>query len=308
MEIYPWEDVSRRYSMKTHLFIAGILWLIISFLPSASIGKKVVSEEYVYLLKLEGGKVHQITEESTGYKKESVKKEIRRMEMISPGTVLEIEKGASVFLTCGECRVLNLTHKDSPFVIKMEDFKKETSTTSKIMECFTMALNNYIHPDKPGSKVRLQSRTFQKKKLCRDLWPRDNADIMYIEPINFRWWSEETHFSLEIKEFGSSAIVYSEKTMLKKIDVPLGILKQGRRYEWSLVEEKTGEKCSASFALLSKDDSNRIMKIVNNLPQLLPPGTDMETRCRLQAGYLVSEGLNYDALKLLKRNGISQQY
>jgi hypothetical protein len=74
------------------------------------------------------------------------------------------------------------------------------------------------------------------------------------------------------------------------------------------VEEKTGEKCSATFALLSKDDSSRIMEIVNNLPQLLPPGTDMETMCRLQAGYLVSEGLNYDALKWLERNGISQQY
>ncbi len=294
--------------MKTHLVITGILWLIISFLPAAAIGKEGASEEYVYLLKSEGGKVYRITEKSTEYKKESVKKEIRRMEMISPGTMLDIEKGVSVFLTCGECRVLKLTHKDSPFVIKMEDFKKETSTTSKIKEYFTIALNNYINPDKPGSKVRLQSRTYQKKKLCRDLWPHDNADIMYIEPITFKWWSKETHISLEIKEFGSNAIVYSGKTMLKKIDVPIGILKQGGRYEWSLVEEKTGEKCSATFALLSKDDSSRIMEIVNNLPQLLPPGTDMETRCRLQAGYLVSEGLNYDALKWLERNGISQQY
>ena len=30
-----------------------------------------------------------------------------------------------------------------------------------------------------------------------------------------------THFFLEIKEFGSNATVYSEKTMLKKIGVPL---------------------------------------------------------------------------------------
>jgi hypothetical protein len=96
--------------------------------------------------------------------------------------------------------------------------------------------------------------------------------------------------------------------MLTKIDVPLGILKQGGRYQWSLVEEKTGEKHIATFALLSRDDSSRIMEIVNNLPELLPPGADMETRCRLQAGYLVSEGLKYDALKCLERNGISQQY
>jgi hypothetical protein len=48
------------------------------------------------------------------------------------------------------------------------------------------------------------------------------------------------------------------------------------------------------------------MEIVNNLPTILPPGMDMETRCRLQAGYLVSEGLNYDAWIWLERNGISQ--
>jgi hypothetical protein len=295
--------------MKMLLLIFSALWLSISFLSSASVAKEGVSEEYVYLLKSEGGKVYQIIEQMKGGKKETARKEIRRMELISPGIMLEIEKGASVFLTCGGCRVLNLTHKDSPFVVKMEDFKKEGSTTSKIMEYFTMALNNYIHPDsRPGSKVRLQTRGFQKKGLCKDLWPPDIADIMSIEPIIFKWEGKETHFSLAIKEFGSNATVYSEKTMLNKIEVPLGIFKPGRRYEWFLLGEETGEKCNATFTLLSKDESNRIMEIVDHLPSLLPPGVDMETRCRLQAGYLVSEGLNYDAWKWLERNGISQQF
>jgi hypothetical protein len=295
--------------VKILLVISGILWLIISFLLSASVAKEGVSEEYVYLLKSEGGKVYRITEQMKGGKKETARKEIRRMELISPGIMLEIEKGASVFLTCGGCRILNLTHKDSPFVVKMEDFKKEGSTTSKIMEYFTMALNNYIHPDsRPGSKVRLQTRGFQKKGLCKDLWPADNVDIMPIENIIFKWEGKETHFSLTIKEFGSNATVYSEKTMLKKIEVPLEIFKPERRYEWFLLGEETGEKCNATFTLLSKDESNRIIEIVDHLPSLLPPGVDMETRCRLQAGYLVSEGLHYDAWKWLERNGISQQY
>jgi len=99
----------------------------------------------------------------------------------------------------------------------------------------------------------------------------------------------------------------SEKTMLKKIEVPSGIFKPGRRYEWFLLEEETGEKCNATFTLLSKNESNRIMEMVDHLPSLLPPVVDMETKCRLQAGYLVSEGLNYDAWKWLERNGISQQ-
>jgi hypothetical protein len=290
------------------LIILSTLWLITSFLLSASIAKEGVSEEYVYLLKSEGGKVYRVTEKTIGDKKKSLKKEIRRMEVISPGTMLEIEKGASVFLTCGGCRVLNLTHQDSPFVVKMEDFKKEGSTTSKIMEYFNMALNNYIHPDsRPGSKVRLQTRGIQKKELCKDLWPADNADIMPIEPITFKWGAKGSHFSMEIKELQRNSTVYSEKTMLRKIDVPLGILKPGRRYEWFLLEEETGERCRATFAHLSKDESSRIMEVVNNLPALLPSETDMETKCRLQAGYLASEGLHYDAWKWLDRNGISQQ-
>ena len=294
------------------LLIFSALWLSISFLSSASVAKEGASEEYVYLLKSEGGKVYRVIEKAAGGKREMVRKEIRRMELISPGTILEIEKGASVSLTCGGCRVLNLTHKDSPYGVKMEDFKKEGSTSSKIMGYFTMALNNYIHPDsKPGSKIHLSTRGYSGTPqigLCKDLWPADNADIMPIEPITFKWGVKEAHFSLTIKEFGSNTTVYSEKTMLKRIDVPLGIFKPGRRYEWFLLEEETGEKCHATFALLSKDESSRIMEVVNNLPALLPSEIDIETKCRLQAGYFLSEGLDYDAWKWLDRNGISQQF
>jgi hypothetical protein len=312
MKIYKKDDVFRRFFVKTLLVILWTLCFIMSFLSSPSFAKDEVSEEYVYLLKSEGGKVYRITEKTVGDEKESVKKEIRRMELISPGTILEIEKGASVFLTCGSCRILNLTHKDSPFVVKMEDFKKEGSTTSKIMEYFTMALNNYIHPDsKPSSKIRLQTRGYsgaQKIGLCKDLWPPDSADIMPIEPITLKWRAKGTRFSLEIREFGNNAAVYSEKTMLKKVDVPVEIFRPGRRYEWFLLEEETGEKCSATLVLLSKGESARIMEIVNHLPKLLPPGIDVETRCRLQAGYFLSEGLSYDAWKWLERNGISQRH
>ncbi|MCJ7783048.1 MAG: hypothetical protein MUP41_03900, partial [Desulfobacterales bacterium] len=268
--------------MKILLVVWGIFWFSISFLSTASIANEGVPEEYVYLLKSEGGKIYRITEKITGNKKEWVKKEIRRMELISPGTTLEIEKGASVFLACGGCSVLNLTHKDSPYVVRMKDFKKEGSTKSKIAEYFTAALNNYIHPDsRAGSKANLGTRGYPKMGLCKDLWPPDTADIMPIEPITFKWRAKGTRFFLEIKEFGSNATVYSEKTMLKKIDIPLGIFKPGRRYEWFLLEEGTGEKCNATFAILSKDKASRIMEVVDILPTLLPSGMDMETKCRL---------------------------
>lgn len=293
--------------MKASFVILWTLWFSFSLLSSASLSKENSSEEYVYLLKSEKGKVHRKMEQPTGDKKETVRKEIRRMELISPGTILEIEKGASIYLTCGGCKILNLTSKDSPYIVKMENFKKEGPATSEMLNQFIAALKNFVYPDsKPVSKVQLQTRGFQKKGLCKYLWPPDMADIMPIEPITFKWGAKGTHFSLEIKEFGNNATVYSEKTMLKKIDVPLGIFKPGGRYEWFLLEEETGEKCSATFALLSKNESNRIMEVVNNVPMLLPPGIDMETRYRLQAGYFLSEGLNYDAWRWLDRNGISQ--
>ena len=297
--------------MRILLLVFLALCLSLSFLPSPSVAKEGESEEYVYLLKSEGGKAYRITEKSTGDRKEIVRKEIRRMELIPPGTVVEIEKGASVSLTCSGCRILNLTDKDSPYGVRMEDFKKESSPSSKIMGYFTMALNNYIHPDsKPGSKVHLSTRGHpgaQQRGLCKDLWPADNADIMLIEPITFKWGAKGNRFSLEIRDLQRNDSVYSEKTMLKKVDVPLGIFKPGRRYEWFLLEEDTGQRCRATFALLSKDESSRIMEVVNGLPALLPSETDMETKYRLQAGYLTSEGLHYDAWKWLERNGILQQ-
>lgn len=295
--------------MKTFFVFLWTLWFSFSLLSSVSISKENSSEEYVYLLKSEEGKVYRRMEQPAGDKKEMVRKEIRRMELISPGTILEIEKGASIYLTCGGCKILNLTYKDSPYVVKMKDFKKEGPATSEMLNQFIASLKYFVYPDsRPVSKVQLQTRGLQKKGLCKDLWPQDIGDIMPIEPITFKWGTKGTHFSLEIKEFGSNATVYSEKTMSKKIDVPLGIFKPGRRYEWFLLDEETGEKCRATFTLLSKNDSNRIMEIVDHLPRLLPPGTDIETRVRLQAGYFLSEGLTYDAWRWLDRNGISQPF
>lgn len=298
--------------MKTLSLIFLTLWLTLSFPPSASVAREGELEEYVYLLKSEGGKVYRITESSTGDRKESFRKEIRRMELIPPGATLEIERGAAVSLTCGGCRVLNLTHKDSPYGVKMEDFKKEGSTSSKIMAYFTQALNHYIHPDsKPGSKANMGTRghpDVRNKGRCEDLLPQDNVKLILIEPITFRWGLKGTYFSVEIKEFESKATIYSKKTSLKRIDVPAKIFKPGREYEWSVLEEETGERCYATFALLPEDQSSRIIEIVNHLPALLPSETDKETKCRLQAGYLASEGLHYDVWKWLERNGISQQY
>lgn len=300
-----------RISTKKLSIIYGVLWLLPFLLPSVPMAEKGPSEEYVYLLKVEGGRLYWMTDQRSGGKKEMVKKEVRRMELIPPGTMLEIEKDTSVFLTCAGCRVLRLTDKKGPYVVKMEDFKKEGSSSSKLMENFTVALKNYIYPDsRPVPKIQLKVRGLhsdvEKTDLCQTLWPPDRSDIMHIDPITFKWRSKSNNFSLEIKELESKAMVYSGKNIMKKSEFPAGIFKPGSRYEWFLAEEKTGNKCKATFTILPRDESSRIMKIINDLMDLFPPETDIETRCRLQAGYLTSEGLHYDAWQWLERNGISQ--
>jgi hypothetical protein len=300
-----------RLSTKKLFIIYVALWFLPFLLPPASMAEKGPSEEYVYLLKVEGGRLYRMHDQTSGDKKEMVKKEVRRMELIPPGTMLEIEKGTSVFLTCAGCRVLTLTDKNSPYVVKMGDFKKDASSSSKLMENFTAALKNYIYPDsRPVPKIQLRVRGLHsdvgKTDLCQTLWPPDRSDIMPIDPITLKWRSKSNNFSLEIKELESKAMVYSGKNIMGKSEVPAGIFKPCRRYEWSVVEEKTGNKCKATFTILSKDESSRIIKIINNLMDLLPPETDIETKCRLQAGYLTSEGLHYDAWQWLERNGILQ--
>jgi len=293
--------------MKTLLIIFETLLFISAFSIPDLVAKEMVSGEYVYLLRAEGGRVYQIMEKSAGDGRRTVKKELQRMEMISPYTSLEIEKGASAFLTCGGCKVLKLTDKDSPYVVKMGDVNKGESTTNKMMEYFAAALNDFIHPgSKPGSKVHFHTRGDPTKRLCKDLWPPDHSDLMPMDPITFKWEEKETQHSLEIRELGSSIPILSKKRVLERIDVPIRIFKPGRRYEWFLSEEETGKTCSATFELLSLDKSMRIMEIINQLPMLLPTEVDMETKCRLQAGYFLSEGLDYDAWRWLDRHGISQ--
>jgi hypothetical protein len=307
MKCHGKDDGERRSSVKTLLIIFEALLFISALLISELVAKETVSGGYVYLLRVEGGRVYQIAEKVVGNGRETIRKELRRMEMISPGTALEIEKGASAFLTCGGCKVLKLTDKDSPYVVKMGDVYKGESTTNKMMEYFAVALNDFIHPgSKPGSKVHFHTRGDPTKGLCKDLWPPDHSDLMPLDPIIFKWEKKGTRHSLEIRELGNNTPILLEKRVSERIDVPIGIFKPGRRYEWFLSEEETGKTCSATFELLSPDKSKRIMEIINQLPTLLPPEADMETKCRLQAGYFLSEGLDYDAWRWLDRYGISQ--
>ncbi len=272
-----------------------------------SIAEDKTSEEYVYAFKIEGGKVYRVVRQTGSDKEETLKKEIRRMEIIPSGANIEIERGASVSLTSTGCGIVNLAHKDSPYSVNMNDFNREASVMSKAAKYFKKALKEFIYPDsRLGARRFMKVRSFDTK--CMNTWPVDNSYILPIgEFINLGWRSEETRFLIKINELNNQDIIYSGKTSSDKIAISKEKFKHGRTYTWSLTEEDTGKTCTADFTLLSKDESEEILNTLNEITSLLPFETDNETRCRLQAGYLRSEALEYSAWQWLELKKIIQE-
>ena len=288
--------------MKTISYIcfaslsAVILWQCYVFASEKE------TEEYVFALAVEG----RITYQTIGDKGETIQKNVRRMELLSSGTVLGIERGASLFLTCAGCNVMKLAYKDSPYTVKMTDFKRVKSVNWEITRNLLAAIKHFIYPDSmPGPRVETGVRTAREIQWCKGFWPSDNEKIIPIgEVAIFEWDSEGTYFFLEIKDFETRETVFSGKNPLCRIEVPVGYFKAGRRYEWFLSEERTAKKRNATFSLIPEVERIRIMTIFNDMPSLLPDDVDNDTRYRLQAGYLCSEGFDYDGWQWLKIKGL----
>jgi hypothetical protein len=109
---------------------------------------------------------------------------------------------------------------------------------------------------------------------------------------------------LKIVERAAYATVYDKELSSNQVDIPMTAFKPGKKYEWSVAAEGTGERCSASFRLLREEESAEIMANLRDLRAHLPADANEETRYRLEAGYLSSELLVYDAWRLLERHGI----
>jgi len=90
---------------------------------------------YVFVLKIEGS----VTRQDSGEK-------VREMELLYPGMSLTIEKGASLSLTCAGCTILHLNHKDSPYTVKMSDFKQNRSIVAEMIKHFKAALEHFCPP------------------------------------------------------------------------------------------------------------------------------------------------------------------
>ena len=253
---------------------------------------------YVFVLKIEGS----VTLQDSGEK-------IREMELLYPGMSLVIEKGASLSLTCAGCTILHLNHKNSPYTVKMSDFKQNQSIMAEMIKHFKAALEHFVRPgSKKGRKAEMRVRGssyLEKGDLCGGLWPPNREDILPVgENLTFKWNLEGTSFSVKIKELDKEAIIYSKDVSSRSINIPVENFKQGREYRWSLLSKETDKKCEATFYLLGEDESRKIKRTLKDIASLLPEETDKETIYRLQAGYLLSEGLTYDAWQWLKIHGI----
>jgi len=145
----------------------------------------------------------------------------------------------------------------------------------------------------------------EKGDTCGGLWPPDREDILLVgEDLTFKWNLEGTSFIVKIKELDKEAIIYSKEVSLRSISIPVESFKLGREYRWSLLSKDTDKRCEATFYLLAEDESKKMKKTLKDIASLLPEETDKETRYRLQAGYLLSEGLTYDAWQWLKIHGM----
>jgi len=294
--------------VSTMKMISGI-FLACLFIAAFSPGPVAASEkapaEYVFALEVEG----QITYQTLQDKGETVRKNVRRMEPLSPATVMEIGKDASLSLTCPGCNVLNLTSKNSPYTVKMSDFKPVRAIPGQIAKSFWQAIKYYISPEAmPHLKVETGVRAALNSQQCQGFWPSNNEIIPPVgESILFEWDLECDYLALEIKAVDTQEMVFSEITKLNRFQVPLKLFKAGKRYEWSLIRERPHKSHHATFVVLTETESASLLKTLNDLPSLLPPETDHETGWRLQAGYLSSEGFNYAAWQWLRLKGLSQQ-
>ena len=231
------------------------------------------------------------------------------MEPLSSGTVLEIGKEASLSLTCPGCNVLRLSSKDSPYTVKMSDFKPVRAIPGQIVKSFWQAIRYYISPEAmPHLRVETGVRAALDSQPCQGFWPFNNERILPVgESILFEWDLECDYFALEIKAVDTQETVFSEITKLNRFQVPLKLFKAGKKYEWSLIRERPHKSHHATFVVLTENEGASLLKTLHDLPSLLPPETDNETGWRLQAGYLSSEGFNYAAWQWLKLKGLSQR-
>jgi hypothetical protein len=283
-------------------FAVGIL--LISAADSAWASS---AEVYVYAADVKGNVYYRQTSGKNIHPEK-----VRSMQILNPGTILEITKGSSVTLTCPQCKTQTFTTVDSPYTISMKDFIKSDSKLGAAAEHFAAALKNFVYPESKQGRIiypRVRGPEESSATTPKSILMQPAGIIIPVgERITFIWTPTDVNFSIRISESRSKMAIYSqEKIAANYINIDAVKFVAGRRYTWYLNEEGGGRIYEENFTLLSAGDRNRIMNTLNDIGSILPVVVSQENRYRLQAGYLNSEHFTYDAWQWLDIHGISDQ-
>lgn len=283
----------------------GIIYFCMVFFSplSRSIAAQTSAEgDFVYVLGLEGNACDSITVENDTHANN-----VRIMQMLQPETVLNIAKNCQISLTCANCNVIKLTESDSPYTIQMSKFKQENPKFKEISKYLYVALTNFIYPDVNwGTFIYPRVKKYVDKPIS-SLHPSGTI-IAINNSINFSWTPAISIDSLQIEEKNTHRIIYkNNKISDNGIDLPFKIFKAGTKYIWQVRDKETKVSYKESFSLLKKDARDKIINTLKQLDSILPPEAGQEIRYRLQASYLMSKNLPYDAWQYLHSHGVSNQ-
>ncbi len=287
------------------LFFKALAAVLVSFwctCAAQEVPKQEVSkDDAIFVSGVEG---------SVRYESGGGPKQVGVMEKIPQGASLKIPKNGSVFLSRIGYKTIDLTSADSPYTVDAGKFEKDDSIGEKTMEHLGDAVKYFVYRDSdPLSVVRhvVTGDSVEGDSSCRsNLRPINKTDILYRdgESLTLKWDLPGQEYYFGLYENYSHTVVYQDTLSAGKVEIPMNALAQGKKYIWSVSEVKTGAKCSAVFRMLGEEESAEIMENLNNLRAHLPAGANQETRSRMQAAYLASELLIYDAWRLLEQHGI----
>lgn len=259
-----------------------------------------MTEAYIY--KIENGSVFMAG--STGKQAGTDAREVKRMELLPDGAELLLQGNTAAYITCPGCNVVRITPKESPYKVDAGSLKKDESKSLKALSYLKSALKDFVYPDsKIGRRAFMHVRGVgeaETNDVCASVMPQDYEDILPMgKSVAFRWDMPGERFRIEIKNISSNQPVFQQETKEQSIKVPMSSFAQGYVYNWVVANEKKSVTCSSSFSVLSTGEAEKIEKNINAVLELLPKDVDEDTRLRVKAGYLLSEGFGYEAKKIL---------
>ena len=130
-----------KYRSFMYKSIIGILYVCMVFffpLPRSIAAQTSAEGDFVYVLGLEGNACESITIENDTYSHN-----VRIMQMLQPGTVLNIAKNCQISLTCANCKIIRLSESDSPYTIQISKFKQESPGFNRDIKVFICSAGKF---------------------------------------------------------------------------------------------------------------------------------------------------------------------